>query len=368
LIDIYKKRVERLLNLINEKDLDSLFLFPGPNIGYLTGFHISPSERLSAAIIPINQDPVLVVPGLERELRGQKSWIEDIRTWEESENPIDLIVEIFQANDLDEARIGLEEYVWWGVINKIQKKLPKVKFMDVSGEIQELRMVKSKLEVEYIQKACGITDLAIKAGFESLQKGMTELELSSVISDEMTRQGGSPHLGIVLFGDRSALPHANPSGRKLKKGDIILVDTSTTWNCYWSDSTRTILFGEPTEQQKRIWNTVLKANKAAKAAVAPNIKCEDVDKAARDIIDVAGFGDYFIHRVGHGIGLQVHEHPYMVKGNEQLLKPYMTFTIEPGIYITGLVGVRIEDTVVCTESGCESLTNLERRLTLRTPD
>ncbi len=368
MIDVYKKRADRVLNLIKEKGLDSLFLFPGPNIGYLTGFHISPSERLSAAIIPIDKDPVLVVPGLERELRGQKSWIDDIETWEESQNPIDLIVEIFQENDLDKARIGLEEYVWWGVINKIQKKLPNVKFVDVSEEIQALRMVKSKSEVEYIQKACSITDSAIKVGFERLHKGMTELELSSIMSDEMTRRGGSPHLGIVLFGDRSALPHAHPGGRKLIKGDIILVDTGTTWNGYWSDNTRTILFGEPTEKQKRIWNTVLKANKAAKAAAAPNVKCEDVDKAARDIIDAAGFGDYFIHRVGHGIGLQGHEHPYMVKGNQQLLKPYMTFTIEPGIYITDLIGVRIEDTVVCTESGCESLTNLERRINLTTLD
>ena len=364
MIDIYKKRAERILSLIKEKDLDSLFLFPGPNIGYLTGFHISPSERLSAAIMPINRDPVLVVPKLERELRGQKSWIEDIETWEESENSIDLIVEIFQANDLDEARIGLEEYVWWGVINKIQRRLPNVKFVDVSGEILALRMVKSKSEIEFIQKACSITDLAVKAGFESLHKGITELELSSIISDEMTRQGGSPHLGIVLFGDRSALPHAHPGDRKLMKGDIILVDTGTTWNGYWSDITRTILFGKPTEQQKRIWNTVLKANKAAFASAAPNVKCEDVDKAARDIIDVAGFGNYFIHRVGHGIGLQGHEHPYMVKGNQQLLKPYMTFTIEPGIYITGLMGVRIEDTVVCTKSGCKFLTNLEQRMTL----
>jgi len=364
LIDIYKKRAERVLNLIKEKDFDSLFLFPGPNIGYLTGFHIAPSERLSAAIMPLNRDPVLVVPGLERELRGQKSWIEDIAIWEESENPIDLIVEILHANGLDEARIGLEEYVWWGVINKIQKKLPKVKFEDVSEEIHALRMVKSKAEVEYIQKACAFTDIAVKAGFESLHKGMSELELSSIISDEMTRLGGSPHLGIVLFGDRSALPHAHPGDRKLMNGDIILVDTGTTWNGYWSDSTRTILFGKPTEQQKRIWNTVLKANKAALAAAAPDVKCEDVDKAARDIIDVAGFGDYFVHRVGHGIGLQGHEHPYMVKGNQQLLKPYMTFTIEPGIYITGLMGVRIEDTVVCTKSGCESLTHLERRMTL----
>ncbi len=364
MIDVYKKRTERILSLIKEKDLDSLFLFPGPNIGYLTGFHISPSERLSAAIIPINRDPVLVVPKLERELRGQKSWIDDIETWEESENPINLIVEIFQSNDLDEARIGLEEYVWWGVINKIQRKLPKVQFIDVSGDIQALRMVKSKSEAEFIQKACAITCLAVKVGFESLHIGMTELELSSIISDELTRQGGSPHLGIVLFGDRSALPHAHPGDRKLMKGDIILVDTGTTWNGYWSDITRTIIFGKPTEQQKRIWNTVLKANKAAFAAVAPNVKCEDVDKTARDIIDVDGFGDYFIHRVGHGIGLQGHEHPYIVKGNQQLLKPYMTFTIEPGIYITGLMGVRIEDTVVCTKSGCESLTTLERRMTL----
>ncbi|MFQ6074992.1 MAG: M24 family metallopeptidase [Candidatus Bathyarchaeia archaeon] len=364
MIDVHRQRFEKAEGLMREREVDGLFLFPGPNIGYLTGFRIDPSERLSAAIIPFEGEPALVVPGLERGLRGQKPWIKDVLTWDEQGDPIDLVVKTLRERGLDEAKIGLEEHVWWGVINKIQRRLPKVGFVDVSEEIYSLRMVKSEEELAWMRKACEVSDRALRIGFESLHKGMTELQLASTISAEMTRLGGSPHLGIVLFGARTALPHGQPGEQRLKRGDGVLVDTGTTWNGYWSDITRTLFFGEPSERHRRIWSTVLEANRAAFAAAAPGVRCEDVDRAARRVINEAGFGEYFIHRLGHGIGLQGHEHPYMVEGNGLELRPRVTFTIEPGIYIVGDVGIRIEDTAVCTELGCESLTEMEREMTI----
>lgn len=359
-----KQRFERAKALMKKKGVNGLFLFPGPNIGYLTGFQINPSERLSIAIMPFDGEPVLIVPVLERSLRGQKSWIHDILTWEEHEDPIKLVVKTLSEKGLDEMRIGLEEHVWWGVINKIQRRLPKIEFDDVSKDIHSLRMVKSREELDWMRKACEITDHALKAGFKSLQEGITELQLANTISTEMTRLGGSPHLGIVLFGARAALPHGRPSETRLKSGDAVLVDTGTTWKGYWSDITRTVFFGEPCRRHRRVWSIVLEAQKAAFAVVAPEVRCEEIDRAARKIINEAGFGEYFFHRVGHGIGLQGHEHPYLVEQNRLKLQLNTTFTIEPGIYLEGDVGVRIEDTVVCTKFGGEPLTKTKRELTI----
>lgn len=362
MIDVQRKRFEEAMGLMKGRGVEGLFLFPGPNIGYLTGFRIKPSERLSAAIIPFMGEPALVVPRLEGELRGQRPWIEDVLTWEEQEDPVELVVETLRKKGLEEAKIGLEEYVWWGVIDKIQRRLPRVEFVDVSEEIYSLRMVKSDEEIAWMRRACEVSDRALMAGFESLWEGMTELQLASAISAELTRLGGSPHLGIVLFGARTALPHGQPGEEGLKRGDCVLVDTGTTWEGYWSDITRTVFFGEPSARHRRIWLTVLEANRAAFAAAAPGARCEEVDRSAREVINRAGFGEYFIHRLGHGVGLEGHEHPYMVEGNGLELRPRMAFTIEPGIYIAGDVGVRIEDTAVCTESGCESLTGMEREM------
>jgi Xaa-Pro dipeptidase len=221
-------------------------------------------------------------------------------------------------------------------------------------------MVKSEDELDYIRKSCRITDEALGAAFQSLREGMTEIELNSIISDGMKRLGGVPQFGIVLFGNRAALPHGTPSTRKLSKGDIILVDTGASYEGYYSDITRTIVFGKPTGRQQRIWDIVLRANKLAFEAIKPGTTCENADKVAREVITEAGFGKYFIHRLGHGIGLQGHEHPYLVGGNRLALEVDMTFSIEPGIYIVGEIGVRTEDTALCTKNGCESLTHLER--------
>ena len=363
MVGIFKDRSERLVQILKEQGLEAVLLFPGVNLYYFTGFNIGLSERPSAALIPFEEEPTLIVPRLEEELRGQKPWIKLVKIWEEHEDPFKIIAETISQMRLADATIGLCEEVPWGWINKLEPMLPNVKFVDISDVIYSLRMVKSEWELSNMRKACMIADKAVEAGFQTLEAGLTEMELHATITSEMKSLGGVPQFDIVLFGARAALPHGRPSNAKLKRGDVVLVDTGCTFNGYYSDITRTVVFGKPSERQKRIWNLVLKANRTAFSSIKPGTTCEDADKYARDVISSGDFGRYFIHRLGHGIGLQGHEHPYLVKGNKLPLKSSMTFTIEPGIYIVGELGIRIEDTVVCTEDGCETLTNLGRKIT-----
>lgn len=360
--EAFKKRADKAKEILQKKGVTGLVLFPGVEIFYLTGFKIGLSERPSAALIPFNDEPVFVVPELEAELRGQKPWIHQVVTWREEEDAIKLLAETLRSKGLSKAKIGVCETSPWGWVKRLEKNLPTAQFVDASEAVNSLRMVKSTEELDYIKKACEITDKALRKAFQNLREGITEIELNSIISDEMENLGGKIQFGIVLFGGRAALPHGTLSDRKLKRGDVILVDTGSSFKDYYSDITRTVVFGKPTERQRRIWDNVLKANKAAFDAIEPGTTCEEADKVARKVISDAGFGEYFIHRLGHGIGLQGHEHPYLVGGNKLRLEAGMTFSIEPGIYIVGEIGVRTEDTALCTRDGCESLTHLERSI------
>lgn len=360
--DVFKQRAEKAISLLQERGVEGLLLFPGVELFYLTGFRIGLSERPSAALIPFEAEPVLIVPELEGELRGQRPWISEVETWREEEDPFRLIAENMRRRGLSEARVGICETSLWGWVKRLERYLPSVQLIDASDAINSLRMIKSGEEFDHMRRACEIADKALEVGFQSLREGMTEHELSSIIRAEMNRLGGRPQFGLVLFGEKAALPHGAPGDKVLRKGDVVLVDTGANVEGYSSDITRTVVFGEPTERQRLIWETVLRANRAAFEVIKPGTTCEEADGVARRVISEAGFGEYFIHRLGHGIGLQGHEHPYLVGGNKLRLKPGMTFTIEPGIYIVGEIGVRIEDTALCTPEGCESLTGMKRSI------
>ena len=357
-----RQKAGELIENLKRDGFDALLLFPGPNIGYYTGFNIGLSERLAAALIPMDGDPIFLVNQLEEELRGQKPWFTDKAIWMEDEDPIRLLAETMKDKGLSSAKIGIPEEAPWGWVNKLQAELPNTRLADASEQIGYIRMVKTPQELEWIRMACHIADKALETGFSKLHTGMTEAELSEVLTSEMRKLGGGQTFPGVLFGERAALPHGQPGDRRLKPGEAILVDMGCTIHGYWSDVTRTVFYGEPNQRQREIYNIVLKANRAAFDAVKPGATCESVDKAARDVIEDAGYGAYFIHRLGHGIGLQIHEHPYIARNNERRLEPGMVFSDEPGIYIVGEIGVRIEDTVTCTQTGCESLTKFKRDL------
>ena len=353
----------QVLDLLKKDNIDVLLLFPGANIAYYTGFPIGMSERLAAAVIPVDGEPYFIVNKLEGELRGLEPWFKKVYIWEEHEDPTKLLAEKLKEAGYSKGRLGISEEAPWGWVNKLATHLPMAEMVDISDAVGYVRMVKTDEEIAHMQEACRITDEALMEAFDQMKTGMTEGELKALITNGMTAKGGARPWAGVLFGDRAALPHGGTGQRGLQPGEFVLVDTGCFIKGYGSDLTRTVFYGdEPTDRQREVYNVVKDANQAAFDAVKPGVTCESIDVAARKVIDDAGFGEYFIHRLGHGIGLQVHEHPYMVRNNLQLLEPNMAFTDEPGIYIIGEIGVRVEDTVICTEDGCLSLTKFPREL------
>jgi len=353
-------RTNELISSLRKDGFDVLILFPGPNMAYYTGFNIGLSERLASALIPMNGKPTFIVNKLEEELRGQTPWFKEKAIWLEQEDPIAILAETMKDRGLVSAKIGVPEDAPWGWVNRLQAALPGVQLVDVSDYVSNIRMVKTPQELEWMTMACHVADMALEASFSKLHTDMTEKELSETLSEEMSRLGGGQTFTGVLFGERAALPHGNPGDRRLKQGEAILVDMGCTVNGYWSDITRTVFYGEPSLRQRELYDIVLRANRAAFEAVRPGVTSQSVDEAGRKIIEDSGYGRYFIHRLGHGVGLQVHEAPYIVLNNRLRLEPGMTFSDEPGIYIVGELGIRVEDTLVCTHTGCESLTKFNR--------
>lgn len=358
----HRSRAMEVLEHIKLEDVDALLLFPGSNMAFYTGFSIGLSERLAAAVIPLVGDPYFVVNELEEELRGQEPWFNNTLIWKEEENPVHVLGESLSEIGLEEGRFGIPEEAPWGWVNSLKKHLPDAELVDVSKYLGYVRMVKTDREIALIEKACNITDEAMEEGFNKLHKGMTERELQNIMVKGMQERGGDKTFAGVLFGERAALPHGGASDRELKPDEFVLVDMGCTVDGYWSDCTRTVMYGESSNKQKEIYDTVLAANRAAFNTVKPGKTCESVDIAARRVIEEAGYGKYFIHRLGHGIGLEVHEHPYIVRNNKQKLESGMIFSDEPGIYIVDEIGVRVEDTVVCTSEGGRSLTGFPREL------
>jgi Xaa-Pro dipeptidase len=361
--EFQKQKALEVLELLEGDGVDALILFPGANIAYYTGFSIGLSERLAAALIPVNGEPLFIVNELEEELRGQRPWFNNVAVWREHEDSVKLLADTLREKRLLSSRIGIPEEAPWGWVNRLKGMLPDAEFVDVSGHLGYGRMVKNDQELEWIRMACVIADKAMQVGWEGLHTGMTERELQGVIVSEMKKMGSSQTFCGVLFGERGALPHGHAGDTRLEPGMGILIDMGANVHGYWSDLTRTVFYGEPTRRQREIYGIVYEANQAAFKAIRPGVTCESVDVAARKVVEDAGYGEYFIHRLGHGVGMQVHEHPYIVRNNRQLLEAGMVFSNEPGIYIVGEIGVRVEDTVVCTPEGAESLTRHKRTLT-----
>ena len=219
-----------------------------------------------------------------------------------------------------------------------------------------MRLIKSREEIAIMKRAGEIIDQAVSKAFGSAQLGMTEKEVMQVVQNEIARLGGAQTFAVVQFGENSALPHARASTRTLQKGDMVLMDCGCSLDGYNTDMTRVGVAGEPTDEQKKVHSIVLSANETAIEKLEPGMQCGAADGIARRIIEESGYGDEFTHRLGHGIGLEVHEHPYITRGNAQELELGMTHSVEPGIYMEGKFGVRIEDLVTITEDGAEVLT------------
>ena len=356
-----EERQKRLKELMGSIRSDGLILFPGVDLFYATGLMAHASERLTCVILQKDSDPIFICPSFEKSRIKKGVQFGTIQTWEEDEDPFKLLGKIATDLNLENKQISLDNKLWFDWFLRIQKNLPKAKFVNATKVVQAARIIKSEGEIKLMQEATKIASDAIIKTFEQVTPGMTETDVSKLISEELSKYG-RPAFGLVQSGPNSALPHGSPTGRTIEKNDVLLIDAGPWYKGYMGDITITSVIGEPSEKFKKIYDIVYRSNRAAFEASKEGVKCEDVDIAAREVITKEGFGKYFTHRLGHGIGIEGHEAPYMVNGNKLLLKEGMCHTIEPGIYIEGEFGVRIEDDVVARKDGCEFLYEVPRFL------
>ncbi len=354
-------RREKARRLLTETGLDAVFIGGGTNLLYFTRVGWWTSERVFGVVLSRKRDPVWVCPAFE--VKRAEELVpagQEIRTWEEHENPYEVVGGVLK--DIGAAgKLGTAPDLRAFEIYGLRRSLPAIDVVDGAAITEGCRGVKTAKEIAYMDLANRITKLAYQEGFKELRAGMTIRDLSGAIS-AATQKLGSSGGGGPQFGPNSAFPHGSQVPRTLTAGDTILVDGGCGVEGYRSDVTRTVVFGKPSDKQRRVWDIVRKAQKAALKAARPGATCESVDRAARKVVEDAGFGPgykYFGHRLGHGIGMEGHEYPYLVKGNTLKIEPGMTFSNEPGIYIYGEFGVRIEDCMVVTETGARHLGGLE---------
>ena len=364
---MYQERQGKVLEALTRSGLDGLVLNAGPSLAYFSGLHLHLMERPVVLVLTAGKKPVIVLPGLEAQKLESVDF--DLEAISYPDNPArwqSSFDEACRQAGLQGLKIGFEprqlrllEYRF------LETSSPTTSFTSAAEQIAQCRAVKDQDEVSRMQKAVAIAQQSLLAILPRIGAGMSEREVAAQLSIELYRQGSEqplPFSPIVSAGPNGANPHAAPSARKLQDGDLLIIDWGAVWHGYVADLTRTFAIGSVTQEARRIHALVLKANQAAHAAAQPGAACNAVDRAARSVIEAGGYGASFHHRTGHGLGLECHEEPYIHEGSTVPLKPGMSFTIEPGIYLRGKYGVRIEDDVVITESGCRSLSDLPREL------
>jgi len=359
--EVFQRRLDRARAELRTRGLQCLIATPGTNYEYLTGYNPGRSERLIALILPLEGAPAVVCPSFETERIKRHSTVTDARGWDEQDDPYVLVRDTVRR--LARAgTIALESSTGYQTSLRLADALPGWKFVDAAPVTERLRIVKAPEEVALIRRAIGITQSAMTATFGQLVGGMTERDVARLLSREM-QQRGAEGGGLVQFGPSSALPHGGPAAAALERETVVLIDCGCRVGGYESDITRTVWFGDsPTEEFRKVFNVVHDAQSAAIELGRPGTPCQDMDRAARRVITAAGYGAFFTHRLGHGLGMDGHEPPYLVEGNALRLEPAMVFTDEPGIYQLGKFGVRIEDDCVMTEKGVEVLSQRASKL------
>ena len=354
----YAARIAAIRDLMAETGCEALMISVGADLPYFTGYEAMPLERLTLFVVPLEAEPVLVVPQLEAP-RVETRETFDVRPWDETEDPVAISADLAAGA----ATVALGDTTWSTFLLGLQAAMPATRFENASPLTRELRMRKEPDEIRYLRQAAEATDRVVSR-LESMRfSGRPETDLATSIRG-MTVEEGHDHatFDIVASGPNAASPHHEPTDREMESGDTVVVDFGGRHQGYCSDTTRTFSIGEPTPEIAHAYEVLEAAQAAGRAAIAPGVTAASVDRAARLVIQEAGFGHRFFHRTGHGIGLEAHEHPYIVEGNQLLLEEGMAFSIEPGIYVPGEWGMRLEDIVVCGESGVDELNRSGRHL------
>jgi Xaa-Pro dipeptidase len=370
--DEYRERLRHAQKLMSElgPKYDALFVAPGTSLYYFTGIRWGVSERLLALVLPRTGDPIVIVPGFEEgRMREKLRFAAEVRVWQEDESPTKIAAGVLADRGIRTGRLGVEETAAFTFFDHLRAAAPGFECVSADPVTIECRGRKSAHELELMRLACEATFDVFRAVFASIKEGMSQEDIGKLVEagfSKMDLHGGA----LVLLGASAALPHGTIKPQKLKEGDVVLIDGGTAVDGYASDVTRTGVLGKPSEKVARVYEIVRQAQNAALDAARAGRLSGTVDDAARKVITDAGFGpDYklFTHRLGHGIGLDGHEHPYLVRGSKTVLEPGMTFSNEPGIYIPGEFGLRCEDDMVITAEGPAQLLTPRFAVSLEKP-
>ncbi|AZM59328.1 MULTISPECIES: aminopeptidase P family protein [unclassified Streptomyces] len=362
--DDYKARMERAARQAADAGLAGLLVAPGPDLVWLTGYTpTAVTERLTLLVLAAGRDPVLVVPTLEapdaEHAAGAPALT--LRDWTDGKDPYAATAALLDAD----GRYGISDNTWALHLLGLQQALPGTSYAALTEALPMLRAVKDAAELDLLAAAGAAAD----AAFEEIRgvafAGRREADVAADLAALLRRSGHSQvDFTIVASGPNGANPHHEAGDRVVGRGDMVVLDFGGLKDGYGSDTSRTVHVGEPTDEERRVHDLVREAQEAGFRAVRPGAACQDVDRAARAVIAGAGYGEYFIHRTGHGIGVTTHEPPYMIEGEERPLVPGMCFSVEPGVYLPGRFGVRIEDIVAVTGDGGRRLNNTTREMVI----
>ena len=354
----FEERTKKIQDKIKSKNVDLFLITPSINFGYLFRGFFTLSERLICGMIFPDEQTQLIAPSFERERMQIETTYDDVITWREEENPYEILR---KSTDKKINTIALESSTPFDIYVRLKKQFPDADFINGGKFIKELRAVKSEAEIERMKKAAEYTAKGILNTLDVIKEGQNELQVLKIVLEQMSSLSNEPSWAAVQFDENSAIPHGHPTEKKLKRDGVVLIDAGTTCENYFADITVTSVFGKASKEFLKIYRIVEEANEAALSTSKNGIPAEKVDFAARTIIENAGYGKYFTHRLGHGLGLEVHEDPYIVKGNKNLLVNGNVHTNEPGIYLPNKFGVRIEDDVLVLNKG-EKLVTFDRIL------
>jgi len=355
---------------MGERGFDCLFVLPGPNLSYLTGFYfpfpgdawdeVITWDSFPVGIIPLNGDPVLVVSNSSTEWARAITYIDDIRCYANAKNRIEIFKDLI---DKTKGTLGIEDHLPFKIYGQLAPAFPQIQLKNASAVLSEVRMIKSEEEVSVIRKAVGIVEKGIRAGQELLQESITEKEIANEIKSTMQKAGAEdiPYY-LVQTGANAAAFYPPPSETRVKNGDLVLMDIVATYKGCHADITRMNVVGEPSKKQKKVYQVILDAQLKALDAVRDGVKAGVINEVGMKVIDQGGYSKYVIHGIGHGLGFESHEIPRLSKDREIVLRAGMIITIEPAVYLPGEFGIRIEDDVLVTERGKEVITTLGKEL------
>ncbi|GGZ26629.1 M24 family metallopeptidase [Streptomyces poonensis] len=357
-------RLRRAESAAADAGLDGILVAPGPDLVWLTGYRPVETERLTLLVLRPGEEPVLVVPKLEAPDAARAAPALALRDWTDGQDPYRAAASLLGGTG-GTGRYAVSDNAWAMHLLGLQRRLPDTSYVSLTDALPMLRAVKDPVELDRLAAAGAAADAAYEEIRTVRFAGRRETEVAADLAGLLRRFGHSQvDFTIVASGPNGADPHHEAGERTIERGDMVVLDFGGLKDGYGSDTSRTVHVGEPDAEERRVHDIVRAAQEEGFRAVRPGAACQDVDRAARAVIDEAGYGAYFVHRTGHGIGVTTHEPPYMVEGEERPLVPGMCFSVEPGIYLPGRFGVRIEDIVTVTEDGGRRLNTTSRELAI----